>query len=153
MIITSSAFDGGSMIPKKFTGDGGDMNPELLIQNVPAEARSLALVLHDPDAPISGGFTHWTVWNIDPATTLIKEESIPPGSVEGENGAGRASYVGPCPPPGAPHRYRFELYALDEVLALPAGTSVAALRKEIKKHAIANAELVGLYGRTGNGVE
>ena len=78
MIITSSSFDDGSTIPKKFTCDGGDMNPELLIQNVPSEAQTLALVLHDPDAPMPGGFTHWTVWNIDPRTAIIKEESVSP---------------------------------------------------------------------------
>lgn len=147
MIITSSAFDDGGMIPRKFTCDGGDMNPELLVQNVPAEAQCLALVLHDPDAPMPGGFTHWTVWNIDPRTAIIKEESIPPGSVEGANDAGRVGYVGPCPPPGAPHRYHFKLYALDATLDLPGGAPVAALQKEIDAHTIATAELVGLYGR------
>jgi len=147
MIITSSSFDDGGMIPRKFTGDGGDMNPDLLIQNVPAEATSLALILHDPDAPMPGGFTHWTVWNIDPATTLIKDESTPPGSIEGMNDAKKLEYVGPLPPPGAPHHYHFQLYALDVMLDLAEGASVAALRKEIEKHMIANAELVGLYGR------
>jgi Raf kinase inhibitor-like YbhB/YbcL family protein len=147
MIITSSSFDDGGMIPRKFTGDGGDMNPELLVQNVPAEARSLALILHDPDAPTHGGFTHWAVWNIDPRTSLIKEESIPPGSVEGTNDAGRVGYFGPCPPPGAPHHYHFQLYALDAILDLPEAAPVAALRKEIDKHIVAQAELVGVYGR------
>jgi Raf kinase inhibitor-like YbhB/YbcL family protein len=148
MIITSSSFDDGGMIPKKFTGDGGDMNPELLIQNVPAEAQSLALILHDPDAPTAGGFTHWTVWNIDPTTTIIKEESIPPGSVEGESDAGKTAYFGPCPPPGAPHHYHFELYALDRILDLPEGASAVAFRAAIDMHAIAKAELIGLYART-----
>ena len=147
MIITSSAFNDGCAIPKKFTGDGGDMNPELLVQNVPAEAQSLVLILHDPDAPMPGGFTHWTVWNIDPRTTIIKEESIPPGSVEGKNDAEKTGYVGPYPPPGAPHHYHFQLYALDAIFDLPEDTPVAALRKEIEKHSIASAELVGLYGR------
>jgi hypothetical protein len=135
------------MIPRKFTGDGGDMNPELLVQNVPAEAQSLALILHDPDAPTPDGFTHWTVWNIDPRTSLIKEESIPPGSVEGTNDAGRVGYFGPCPPPGAPHHYHFQLYALDAILDLPEAAPVAALRKEIDAHVVAHAELVGRYGR------
>jgi Raf kinase inhibitor-like YbhB/YbcL family protein len=147
MIITSPSFDDGNTIPKKFTCDGGDINPELLIQNVPAEARSLALIMHDPDAPTAGGFTHWTVWNIDPATTLIKDESIPSGSVEGSNDAGRVGYFGPCPPPGAPHHYHFQLYALDAILDLPEAAPAAALWKEIEKHVVANAELVGLYGR------
>jgi Raf kinase inhibitor-like YbhB/YbcL family protein len=147
MIITSPSFDDGSALPKKFTCDGGDMNPELLIQNVPAEAESLALILHDPDAPTPGGFTHWVVWNIDPRTTIIKDESIPPGSVEGENDAHHTGYFGPCPPPGAPHHYHFQLYALDAVLDLPEGAPVAALQKEIEQHLVASAELIGTYGR------
>jgi len=145
MIITSSAFDDGETIPKKFTYDGGDMNPELLIQNVPAEAQSLALIMHDPDAPMPGGFTHWTVWNIKPTTSIIKEESIPPGSVEGETDARSVGYHGPKPPPGAPHHYHFYLYALDTILGLPEGAPAAALRKEIDAHGVADAELVGLY--------
>jgi Raf kinase inhibitor-like YbhB/YbcL family protein len=148
MIVTSSAFDDGGMIPKKFTCDGGDINPELLLQNVPAEARSLALVLHDPDAPMAGGFLHWTVWNIDPRTTLIKEESIPPGSMEGNNGANKIGYFGPCPPPGAPHHYHFYLYALDNALDVPEDIPFASLQKEIDAHTIAKAELVGQYART-----
>jgi Raf kinase inhibitor-like YbhB/YbcL family protein len=147
MIITSSSFDDGGMIPKKFTCDGGDINPELLIQNVPAEAQSLALILHDTDAPMAGGFTHWVVWNIDPTTTLIKDESTPPGSMEGINDAGTIGYFGPCPPPGAPHHYHFQLYALDAVFDLPEGALPAVLRKEIENHSIASAELVGRYGR------
>jgi Raf kinase inhibitor-like YbhB/YbcL family protein len=147
MIITSSSFNEGELIPKKFTCDGGNINPELLIQNVPPEAQSLALILHDPDAPIEGGFTHWTVWNIDPDTAIIKEESTPPESAEGSNGMNKIGYFGPCPPPGAPHHYHFYLYALDEVLDLPEGAPEAALRKEIDAHTITTAELVGLYGR------
>ncbi len=148
MIITSSAFDDGGMIPKKFTGDGGDINPELLIQNVPPEAKSLALILHDPDAPMSGGFIHWTLWNINPETTIIKEESIPPLSIEGMNSAGKGGYFGPCPPAGSPHHYHFYLYALDTALDLLENASVQMLQKEIDGHVIATAELVGLYGRT-----
>lgn len=146
MILTSPSFRSGEMIPKKFTCDGGGINPELQIHNVPAAAKSLALVLHDPDAPISGGFTHWVVWNIKPVTTLIKEESVPPGSVEGKNSAGDNGYVGPCPPSGI-HRYQFKLYALDAMFDLPGSTAAAVAWAEIRKHAIAEAELVGVYER------
>src|SRR5271157_1153410 len=100
MLLTSPSFEQGTAIPRKFTCDGGGINPELQIQNVPENTRSLTLILHDPDAPIPGGFTHWVVWNIDPKTVLIKEESVPPGAREGLNGARRESYAAPCPPPG-----------------------------------------------------
>jgi Raf kinase inhibitor-like YbhB/YbcL family protein len=146
MILTSPSFRNGETIPKKFTCDGGDINPELQIQNVPAEAKSLALVLHDPDAPVPGGFTHWVVWNIKPTTTLIKDESVPPGSVEGENSAGENQYFGPCPPSGT-HHYQFRLYALDTMLDMPEATAPANAWNEIRKHAIAETELVGLYAR------
>ncbi len=147
MIITSSAFNDGGMIPKKFTCDGVGINPELLIQNVPVEARSLALILHDPDAPAADGFTHWIVWNIDPRTMIIKDESTPPGSTEGLNSANKIGYLGPCPPPGTPHHYHFRLYALDAVIELPEDAGVKAFQKEIEKHIITSAELIGLYGR------
>src|SRR5579862_6800936 len=98
MIVTSPNFNNGEMIPKKFTVDGGGINPELEIQNVPPDAKSLALIVHDPDAPIEGGFTHWVVWNIDPGTAIIKDESIPPGSVEGVNGMGELGWMPPAPP-------------------------------------------------------
>lgn len=145
MIITSPSFDDGEEIPKKFSYDGGNMNPELLIQNVPAEAKSLALILHDPDAPIAGGFTHWVVWNIDPQTARIKDESTPPGSVEGKNGTGHVGYMGPKPPPGPAHHYHFKLYALDNEIDLPDGSEIADVVKAVDDHTIVTAELVGLY--------
>jgi Raf kinase inhibitor-like YbhB/YbcL family protein len=144
MLIISPSFEDGAFIPKKFGSDGGDINPELQIQNAPTEAKSLALILHDPDAPVLGGFYHWLVWNIDPRTLLIKEESIPPGSAEGTNGAGIISYVGPKPPSGT-HHYHFKLYALDDELDLVDGASVKELVAAMHGHIIATAELVGLY--------
>jgi len=156
MLITSPAFNDGDLIPAKFTCDGGDINPELQIQNVPAAAKSLALVLHDPDAPVRNGFTHWIVWNIGPSTALIKQESVPPGSTEGRNDAGRNNYVGPCPPaspqlqrgdPAGTHHYHFQLYALDEKLDLPAETDKDGLEKAMAGHIVEQAELVGLYRR------
>jgi len=146
MILTSPAFDHGAIIPKKYTCDGGDINPELQIQNVPDEAKSLALIMHDPDAPRQGGFTHWVLWNIDPATTVIKQESIPPNAVEGQNGAGRSGYTGPCPPSGT-HHYHFRLYALDEMLDLPSAASLPEVQACIKDHAIEQTDLMGCYAR------
>jgi len=144
MILTSPSFKDGAMIPAKFTCEGGDMNPELQIQNVPEGAKSLALIMHDPDAPVKGGFTHWVVWNIKPSTVLIKEESVPPGSVEGLHGAGKPGYFGPCPPLGT-HRYEFRLYALDAVLQLPETTGKAELEAAMKGHVLEETMLMGRY--------
>jgi len=148
MIITSPSFVDGETIPKKFTCDGGSINPELQVHNVPHGAKSLALILHDPDAPIADGFTHWVVWNIDPRTTLIKEESVPPGAGEGANTGGFVGYAAPCPPPTHPsHHYHFKLYALDAVLDLPNGATENDLLEAMKGHLLEEAELVGLYKR------
>jgi len=158
MLLTSPAFKNGEYIPKKFSCEGEGINPELQIQNVPAGAKSLALIVHDPDAPVTGGFTHWLLWNIDPKTTLVKEESVPPGlsagasakagSIEGKNGSGKNSYAAPCPPSGhGVHHYHFKLYALDSMLKLSNDAGKAELEAEIGKHLIAETELVGLYKR------
>jgi Raf kinase inhibitor-like YbhB/YbcL family protein len=144
VILTSPSFEGGGSIPKKFTCEGENINPELLIQNVPEGAKSLALIMHDPDAPLAGGFTHWVVWNISPKMAVIKEESVPPGSMEGMRTRGGVGYVGPCPPTGT-HHYEFRFYALDAMLDLPSSTEKAELEAEIQKHIIAETQLVGLY--------
>ena len=147
MIVSSPSFQGGGVIPKKFTCDGGDMNPELQIQNVPSAAKSLALIVHDPDAPMVGGFYHWVVWNIDPATTVIKEESVPSDSMQGRNSGDILDYESPCPPPGDAHHYEFRLYALDTVLGLFAGATGVDLSNAMDGHILAEAKLVGLYKR------
>jgi Raf kinase inhibitor-like YbhB/YbcL family protein len=148
MLLTSPSFENDATIPRKFACDGGGINPELEIQNVPDGTKSLALILHDPDAPLAGGFTHWVVWNIDPETMVIKEESVPPGATEGLNGARKTGYTGPYPPVGhGIHHYHFKLYALDATLDLPVKTTGDDLLREIKKHLIEKAELVGTYER------
>lgn len=145
MILTSPSFENDGMIPKKFTCDGGNMNPELHIQYVPEGAKSLALIVHDPDAPIAGGFTHWVVWNIAPTTTLIKEESVPPGSVEGSN-TQSGGYMGPCPHSGT-HHYEFRLYALDTTIDIPGESGKTELEAAMRGHMLEEAKLVGLYAR------
>jgi hypothetical protein len=146
MLITSPSFENNAVIPKKFTCDGGDMNPELEIHNVPENARSLALVLHDPDSPGAGGFAHWLVWNIDPGTTFIKEESVPPGAIEGTNDFREVKYRGPCPSHGA-HHYHFKLYALDVMLGLTEKTGLHELNAAMVGHVLAETELIGMYER------
>ena len=148
MLLTSPSFEEGGTIPKKFTCDGGNINPELIIQNVPEEARSLALIMHDPDAPADrfpGGFTHWVVWNIPPQTMLIKQESIPAGSREGMN-TRSAGYTGPCPPSGT-HRYEFRLYALDITLDIQENSGKAELESFMEGHVLEEVKLTGLYSR------
>lgn len=145
MLLTSSSFERDQFIPAKFTCDGGDINPELHIQNVPDGAKSLALIMDDPDAP-GRTFVHWLVWNIDPKTTIIKEESKPPGSTEGKTDFGRVGYGGPCPPSGA-HRYFFKLYALDVALDLSAGSDKRELEEAMSGRVLAETELVGIYQR------
>lgn len=146
MLLTSPAFKNGGRIPVKFTCEGENVNPELHIQDVPAGTKSLALVMDDPDAP-AGTWTHWTVWNINSETRVIKEGEVPAGAIEGQTSFGRPGYGGPCPPPGKPHRYFFKLYALDTVLNLNAGAGVDKLQNEISGHLLAAAELMGTYQR------
>ena len=146
MILTTPAFKNGEPIPKKFTCEGGDMNPELHVENLPQGAKSLALLVEDPDAP-GGTFVHWIVWNIDPLAAFIKEESKPMKSVEGTNSGARMGYMGPCPPPGAPHRYFFKVYALDIQISLMPGAKKEEFKAAITGHVLTDAELMGTYQR------
>src|SRR5438034_5499352 len=140
MKITSSAFQEGASIPSKFTCDGSDTSPPLQIADVPSGAKSLALIVDDPDAP-SGLFTHWTVWNISPQTSTIGEGSTPKG-VQGTNDFGKSGYGGPCPPSGA-HRYYFKISALDRELDLPFGTKRGQLDAAMRGHVVALGEVLG----------
>lgn len=143
--VSSSAFDNNGNIPQKYTCDGKDVNPALKIENVPAEAKSLALIVDDPDAPM-GIWVHWVVWNIDPKISEIKENSVPKDSVQGINDFRKHDYGGPCPPSGT-HRYFFKLYALDTLLNLNPNSSKADLEKAMKGHIIAQSQIIGLYRR------
>ncbi len=145
MIITSPAFQNGEIIPSRFTCDGDDISPALVIGNVSPEAQSLALIMDDPDAP-GGMWVHWVVWNIDPKTTEIGVNKVPAGAKLGMNDFRKAPYGGPCPPSGT-HRYFFKLYALDMKLDLGAGTNKAALERAMKGHILAQAEQMGKYKR------
>ena len=144
MKITSSAFQEGANIPSKFSCDGANTSPPLQISDVPSEAKSLVLIVDDPDAP-SGLFTHWEVWNISPQTSTIAEGSTPKG-VQGLNDFGKSGYGGPCPPSGT-HRYYFKIFALDRELDLPFGAKRGQLDAAIKAHIIAQGELMGRYSR------
>ena len=143
--LSSMAFGSNGMIPEKYTCDGDDVAPPLAIEGVPESARSLALVVDDPDAP-SGTWVHWVVWNIDPKTAEIAEGSVPHGAHQGMNDFRRLDYGGPCPPSGT-HRYFFKLYALDTLLDLEKGAAKAALERAMKGHLLAQAQIIGRYRR------
>jgi len=144
MKITSSAFQQGGNIPSKFTCDGANTSPPLQISDMPSEAKSLVLIVDDPDAP-SGLFTHWAVWNISPQTSAIAEGSTPKGA-QGTNDFGKSGYGGPCPPSGT-HRYYFKIFALDRELDLPSGAKRSELNTAMKGHVIGQGELMGRYSR------
>lgn len=145
MHISSSAFKDNEHIPYQYTCDGKNTNPPLAITDVPAGAKSLALIVDDPDAP-GGEWVHWIVWNIDPSTTEISEHSVPPGAMEGATDFKKSGYGGPCPPDGM-HRYFFKLYALDTKLDLQSSAAKAGLEKAMQGHIISHTQLVGLYAR------
>lgn len=140
--ISSSVFKADEMIPSKYTCEGANVNPPLDIKNIPEEAKCLALIVDDPDAP-NGTWVHWVVWNI-PVTHHLKERHVP--GKEGINDFQQHRYGGPCPPSGT-HRYFFKVYALDAVLELPAHARKTELEKAMSEHIIGFGELIGLYKR------
>ncbi|MBI3624398.1 YbhB/YbcL family Raf kinase inhibitor-like protein [Candidatus Saccharibacteria bacterium] len=143
--LSSSAFKDGASIPVKYTCKGDNVSPAFRIDGVPEKTLSLALIMHDPDAP-SGDFLHWTVWNINPATSQITENSLPAGAVQGLTDFGQASYGGPCPPSGT-HHYHFDLYTLDTQLGLKSGATVAELRQHMQNHILVKTTLIGLFSK------
>jgi Raf kinase inhibitor-like YbhB/YbcL family protein len=143
--IYSPAFLENGYIPDKYTCDGENVSPPLHIKGVSTKARSLVLIMEDPDA-MAGDWVHWTVWNMDAATRVISENSIPDGSVEGDTDFDLPAWAGPCPRWGV-HRYLFKLYALDTKLELASRATRPQLESAMKGHVLDRSELVGLYGR------
>ena len=146
MKITSPAFQEGGNIPSKFTCDGANTNPALHIEQTPPNAKSLVLIVDDPDAP-GGLFTHWLIWNIDPQTKEIAESSASPKAIQGTNNFPNVGYGGPCPPSGT-HRYFFKIFALDQMLDLKSGAKRAELERAMHGHVIAQGQLMGRYARS-----
>lgn len=152
MRLSSPAFADGADIPARFTCDGADVSPALVIEDAPPEARSLVLVVDDPDAP-RGTFVHWLLWNLPPSTAELPE-GIPGepvvrslgGARQGTTDFRRPGYGGPCPPDGR-HTYHFLLYALDRTLDLEAGAQRADLDRAMKGHIVAESMLRGSYAR------
>ncbi len=147
MRLKSSEFDEGGAIPRKYTCQGVDVNPPLTILETPSEAKSLALIMDDPDVPerirADRMWVHWVAFNIDPKTEQIAE-GVPSLGVQGKNTGGHNRYMGPCPP-DREHRYFFKLYALDTKLDLPEGATKEELLKAMDGHILEQAQLMGRY--------
>lgn len=154
MKIVSTAFPDHGEIPVRHTCEGKDIAPALAWTEVPGTARSLALIIDDPDAPDPAAprttWVHWVLYDIDPASTGIPEggRPLPDGAREGLNDWGRAGYGGPCPPVGR-HRYFFRLYALDSVLGDLHRPDRAKLDRAMHGHVLAQAQWVGTYRKRG----
>jgi Raf kinase inhibitor-like YbhB/YbcL family protein len=144
LTITSAGFNSNGMIPSKYSCEGEEVSPPLSVHGIPAGAKSLALILHDPDAPVKGGFTHWVVWNIDIKGDIPENFK---GADQGLNGAKKPGYKGMCPPSGT-HHYHFMVYALDTRLSISKNTDKAGLESAMHGHILAEGELVGLYAKT-----
>ena len=149
MELTSSAFENEGSIPIKHTCDGQNISPPLRISAVPSKARSLVLIMDDPDVPKNirkdGMFDHWVVFNIPPDTREIPEGQEPEG-IPGKGTSGKTGYYGPCPP-DREHRYFFKLYALDTILDIPANSDKRTVEQAMTDRVIDRAFLMGVYER------
>jgi Raf kinase inhibitor-like YbhB/YbcL family protein len=145
--IWSPAFGEGEPIPAKYSADGEDVSPPLRWSGLPEGTRQLALICHDPDAPLPHGFTHWVLAGIPPSVTGL-DEGDDGGAVQGTTDFGGQGYGGPAPPDGhGTHRYFFWLYALDTEIDAKPGITRLELLDAIEGHVIEQARLVGTYER------
>ena len=150
MIITSSAFSHNGAIPKDYTCEGRDISPPLIWKGIPESARSLVLIVDDPDAPDPRAprmtWVHWVLYNLPVDISGLPEavRSLPAGALEGLNDWKRTGYGGPCPPIGR-HRYFHKLYALDVVLPDLGRPTSKDLEQAMKGHIVAEARLIGTY--------
>jgi hypothetical protein len=142
--VSSPAFKSGSMIPARFTCKGANQSPPLEFNGLPTGAKSLVLIVDDPDAP-GGVFSHWLLWNLNPSTRQIAGNSVPAGATQGENDFGKPGYGGPCPP--SLHRYFFRVFALDTKLDLKTGAKRSSLDSAMSGHIIGRGELMARFGR------
>ena len=147
--LKSNDFPAQANIPSRFTCEGQNTSPELSWSGAPEGTKTFALVLHDPDAPHPGGYTHWVAFNIPATVNHVPENApksadFPGGGVQGRNDAGKTGYTGPCPPSGT-HRYYFHLYAVDGHLQLDSGAKRDDLEKALKGHVLGQTELMGRY--------
>ncbi len=149
--VSSEAFKEGGAIPAEYTCDGKNVSPPLSWKGIPENAKSIALIMDDPDAP-AGIWVHWLLFNIPSNTTKLpkgipKNPTLGDRSRQGVTSSGRPGYGGPCPPPGKPHRYYFKVYALDTMLDLQSSATKKDVENAMKGHVLAQGELMGRYGR------
>lgn len=148
--LISSAFKDGQPIPRQYACDGVNVSPPLEWSGVPANAKTIAIIADDPDAP-SGTWVHWVLYNL-PAANIGLVENLPPtekltaGGFQGTSDFGKVGYGGPCPPSGT-HRYFFKIYALDGELPLKAGATKAEVEKAMSGHIVLQGQLMGTYRR------
>ena len=155
LILKSAAFSDGETIPRQYTCEGQDVSPPLQWENVPENARSLVLIVDDPDAPDPAApkmtWVHWVLYNLPPGAGGLPEgatsRDLAPNTEEGLNGWNRTGYGGPCPPIGR-HRYFHKLYALDSVLTGLNKPTKAKLEAAMQGHVIAQTELLGTYQKS-----
>ena len=149
MKLTSSAFENHGKIPSQYTCDGQNINPPLTISDVPSQAKSLVLILDDPDAPkrlrADGIWDHWILFNLSPSLKEI-QPGIEPQCVHGIGTSGNLDYFGPCPP-DREHRYFFHLYAIDISLNLSDKATKQQVLQAIEGHILAQSVLIGRYER------
>ncbi|MDR3671836.1 MAG: YbhB/YbcL family Raf kinase inhibitor-like protein [Holophaga sp.] len=151
MRITTADFPAGGAIPRKFTADGADSSPALVFEGAPAGTQAFALIVDDPDAPV-GLWVHWVLYDLPAGAGGLAQNqprcaTLASGARQGKNSWSRLGWNGPSPPPGRPHHYFFKLYALGSPLGLPPGATAQAVEAAMKGKVLAQAELVGSYGR------
>ena len=157
LTIQSSAFQSDAVIPKRFTGDGEDVSPQLTWSGLPDGATELALIMDDPDAPTPQPWVHWVIYKIPAGTAGLPEAlpqtatlTLPEGALQGVNswGSDNIGYRGPAPPAGhGVHHYHFKLFALGTTLNVQSGLTKAQLLAAMEGHMIAQGELIGTYQR------
>ncbi|PIQ69432.1 MAG: YbhB/YbcL family Raf kinase inhibitor-like protein [Candidatus Tagabacteria bacterium CG_4_10_14_0_2_um_filter_40_13] len=148
MMLRCPLFRNNGNFPSRFTCDGANVNPPLIIEDVSRDAKSLVLIVEDPDATGGLVFTHWIIWNIPPDIIEIPEGQLPREAKEGRNDFGEEKYGGPCPPRNArPHRYVFKLYALNIALDLHSSSEKHKVEQAMEGHILEYTTLTAMYGR------
>jgi Raf kinase inhibitor-like YbhB/YbcL family protein len=144
LAVSSGVFPKNGIIPAKYSCMGANVNPPLQISGIPPAAKSLAIIVYDPDALVKGGFTHWVVWNINTDGNIPENFK---GAEQGLNSARQQGYTGMCPPSGS-HHYHFKVYALDILLSLDKNTGKQELEQAMRNHILDEGDLVGTFKKT-----